>query len=214
MKTLGTIIIAAVAACLSAMPTFGQVRLTEGDGTGGRKLEMSIPLPPSRFSGAVEAGGRMFFGEKAGEVISADAVIGVMHYEHLFFGIGLGYDRYFIVNSEYVPVEPPANIDFYFGWPRILKGNEYSLFLDLKNYWGSGRFKPTIEGRAAYSFANPGLGGKIFSLGAGCRYDLTQKTGIALRAFYEHKKSDYADDVYESEKGIFHSAGLRLSYEF
>ncbi len=207
-------IVAVLAACLSVEPASGQVRLTEGDGMGGRKLEMSIPLPPSRFSGAVEVGGRMFFGEKAGEVISVDAVIGGMHYEHLFFGVGLGYDRYFIVNSEYIPVEPPANTVFYFGWPRILKGNEYSLFLDLKNYWGSGSFKPTIEGRAAVSFADPGLGGKILSFGVGCRYDLTQKTGIALRAFYELKNSFHGNDFYDSEQGVFHSAGLRLSYEF
>jgi hypothetical protein len=214
MKTFGTMIIAAVAVCISVIPASGQVRVTGDDLTGGRKLEMSVPLPPSRFSGAVEAGGRLFFGEKAGEVVSADAVIGVKQYDHLFFGIGLGYDRYFIVNSQYTPMEPPAGEIFWFGRPRILKGDEFSLFLDFKDYWGEGRFKPTIEGRAALSFANPGLGGKILSFGAGCRYDLTRKTGVALRAFYEFKSSFHGDDFYDSEQGIFHSAGLHLSYEF
>ena len=215
MKAFRNVIMSVAVLYASFAGASGQVRMGEADGGGGRKLEVSIPVPVTRFSGAVETGSRFFFGEKAGKVVFADAVVGFMHFEHLFLGLGLEYDRYFIVNSQYIPAEPPANVDFYFGWPKILKGNEVSLFLDLKNYWGTGRLKPTIEGRAGSSFADPGLGGRIIlSFGAGCRYDLTQKTGIALRAFYEFKDSYHGDDFYDSEQGVFQSAGVRISYEF
>ena len=170
----------------------------------------------SRFSGVIESGAGLFLGEKSGEVLEENLVLGFKTKERFFLGLGVGFERRFLLNSEYNPnpIYPPFDWDF--TKPRILKGNDVSLFLNARYYMGEGRFKPTFDSRAglAMGFSSTTLGGVFASVGAGYRYDLTQRTGISLRAFYEIKGGFMADDVYESMEGWFNSVGLRLSYEF
>ena len=171
----------------------------------------------SRFSGAIESGAGLFLGEKSGEVLEENLILGFKTKERFFFGLGVGFERRFLLNSEYNPTpQYPALIDWDFTKPRILKGNDVSLFLNARYYMGDGRFKPTFDSRAglAMGLSPTTLGGVFASVGAGYRYDLTQRTGISLRAFYEIKGGFMADDVYESMEGWFNSVGLRLSYEF
>ena len=172
----------------------------------------------NRFSGAVGTGAGVYLGEKSGEAVSADAVLGVLNAKDFFFGLGAGFGRRFILNSQYDPTSAddwPA-FEWDFRQPRILKGNEFSLFLDGKFFFGDGRVRPTVEARGglAIGYSAYTIGGVFYSLGAGCRFALTPKTGIAVRAFYEKEGGFHADDVYRSELGWFHSLGLRLAYEF
>ena len=172
----------------------------------------------SRFSGAVGTGAGVFLGEKSGEAVGVDVALGVLNANDFFFGLGAGLERRFILNSQYDPSSAddwPA-FEWDFRQPRILKGNEFSLFLDIKRIFGSGRVRPAVEARGglAIGYSAYTIGGVFYSLGAGCRFALTPETGIAVRASYEKEGGFHADDVYRSELGWFHSLGLRLAYEF
>ena len=170
----------------------------------------------NRFSGAIEPGAKVFFGDKTGGSFGADAVLGVLHDGKLFFGLGIGCDLQYLENEQYnpnIPADRPR-IEPDFTQPKTLKTKEVPLFLSVKYYWDSGRFRPTVDCRAGMSFSMYGVGGKFLSVGAGCRYDLTANTGLAFRAYYEIMRSWYADDVYDSYLGWFNSIGLRVAYEF
>lgn len=171
-----------------------------------------------RFSGAVESGAGLFLGEKTGEAVSGDLVLGVKAKDCLFLGLGAGIERRFLLNSEYNPASPnpsPVTIGD-FTTPQVLKSNDFSLFLNARYYMGEGRFKPVLDGRTgvAMSLSPYSLGGVFASAGVGWRYDLTEKTGLSLKAFYEAKGGFHADDVYRSMLGWFHAVGLHLAYEF
>ena len=170
----------------------------------------------NRFSGAIGPGAKFFFGDKTGGSFGADAVLGVLHNRKLFFGLGIGCDLQYLENEQYnpnIPADRPR-IEPDFTQPKTLKTKEIPLFLNVKYYWDSGRFRPTVDCRAGMSFSMYGVGGKFLSVGAGCRYDLTANTGLAFRAYYELMRSWYADDVYDSYLGWFNSIGLRVAYEF
>ena len=170
----------------------------------------------NRFSGAIEPGAKVFFGDKTGGSFGADAVLGVLHDGKLFFGLGIGCDLQYLENEQYnpnIPADRPR-IEPDFTQPKTLKTKEVPLFLSVKYYWDSGRLRPTVDGRAGMSYSMYGVGGKFLSFGAGCRYDLTSNTGLAFRAYYEIMRSWYADDVYDSYLVWFNSVGLRVAYEF
>ena len=56
MKAFRNVIMSVAVLYASFAEASGQVRMGEVDGGGGRKLEVCIPVPVTRFSGAVETG--------------------------------------------------------------------------------------------------------------------------------------------------------------
>lgn len=170
----------------------------------------------ARFSGVVETGASLFIGEKSGEDIDAAAVLGFKSKGRFFMGLGVGVERRFLVNEQYSLVDASYPVHWDYTKPRILKGRDLQLFLDARYDLGEGRFKPSFDGRAGVSpgFSANMLQAVFFSVAAGCRYDLSKGTGVALRAFFRRKGGAMVDDVYDSMQGWFNSLGLRLSYEF
>lgn len=202
----------------SVSSALAQVSIIDAGETGHKELQVSVPIPPARFSGAVETGAGFFLKDKSGEIFDADVVIGVKTRDRFFLGIGAGYARRFLLNEQYDPDavhSPHPAWEWDFTRPRILKAHQYSLFLNARRYFGEGRFKPVLDGRAGLAVGSANtLGGYFYSVGAGCRYDLAGRTGISLRAYYEAMGGFSADDVYRSMKGWFHTLGLRMAYEF
>lgn len=180
----------------------------------------------ARFSWAVDTEGAFYLGDKSGGYYGADAVFGLLNKQDWFWGLGVGYKMAFISNSSYNPEyekytadDRPAYFDMlgFFGLPKTFKPHYASVFLNARHDWGEREFKPTVDCRAGVDICfsgGPGVSGAFLSVAAGYRYDLSDKTGAALKLFYERRASSYADDVNKSLLGIFHSIGLRLSYEF
>ena len=218
MKALRIVLISAALLTASVFSVPAQVRIADAGEAGRKELQVSVPIPPARFSGAVETGAGFFLKDKSGEILDVDVVIGVKTRDRFFLGIGAGYARRFLLNEQYDPDavhSPHPAWDWDFTRPRILKAHQYSLFLNARRYIGEGRFKPLIDGRAGLAVGGSNtLGGYFCSVGAGCRYDLAGRTGVSLRAYYEAMGGFSADDVYDSMEGWFHTLGLRLAYEF
>ena len=172
-----------------------------------------------RFSGAVESNAKVYVGGKTGGAFGLDALAGYLNENKTFVGIGIGYDRGFLQNEQYSPVELDPNLSrsfWDFSKPKVLKYGEVPLFLNLKRYFSSDLSGWNLDLRAgiSYVFSPEGLGGTFWSSGVGYRFNLYGDTGIVARAFYEMKNSFHADDMYKSTLGRYHALGLRVSYEF
>lgn len=171
----------------------------------------------NRFSGAIEPGAKVLIANKTGCAFGADAVIGVNHDQRFFWGLGIGYNQMFLENEEY----DPSTIDTWptFAWdfsqPKTLKFAEYPAFLNMRRYFNPDLSGVSLDFRAGLFLPSRyHYGGPFFSAGAGYRFNMTDNTGIAIRAFYELKGALKADDVYQSSLGQFHALGFRISYEF
>lgn len=85
----------------------------------------------NRFSGAIEPGAKLVFGDKKGGPFGTDVVLGVLHDGELFFGLGMGCDLQYLENEQYNPNIPAdlSRIDLDFTQPKTLKTKEIPLFL-------------------------------------------------------------------------------------
>ena len=170
-----------------------------------------------RFSGALESGAKVYVGDKSGGTFGLDAVFGYINENRTFVGVGSGYDRGFLKNEQYSPVQMDADhsIDWDFSKPKVLSYGEVPLFLNLKRYFSSsGGLNLDLRAGISYVFSPEGLGGLFWSAGVGHRFSLSGDAGVAVRVFYEMKNSYHADDMYQSVLGRYHALGFRASSEF